>query len=38
VSFRPEKTSVLRQDQYAFEDDRVLDVVMMGNKRPVGAP
>jgi len=30
---RPEKTSVLRQDQYAFEDDRVVDVVMMGNAR-----
>jgi ATPase subunit of ABC transporter with duplicated ATPase domains len=30
---RPEKTSVLRQDQYAFEDTRVLDVVIMGNKR-----
>jgi ATPase subunit of ABC transporter with duplicated ATPase domains len=30
---RPEKTSVLRQDQYAFEDIRVLDVVIMGNKR-----
>jgi ATPase subunit of ABC transporter with duplicated ATPase domains len=30
---RPEKTSVLRQDQYAFEDLRVLDVVVMGNKR-----
>ena len=30
---RPEKTSVLRQDQYAFEDVRVLDVVIMGNKK-----
>ncbi|MCK6549688.1 ATP-binding cassette domain-containing protein [Myxococcota bacterium] len=30
---RPEKTSVLRQDQFAYEDVRVLDVVMMGNKR-----
>jgi ATPase subunit of ABC transporter with duplicated ATPase domains len=30
---RPEKTSVLSQDQYAFEDRRVLDVVIMGNKR-----
>jgi len=29
---RPKKTSVLKQDQYAFEDVRVLDVVMMGNK------
>ncbi len=30
---RPEKTSVLKQDQFAYEDVRVLDVVMMGNKR-----
>ncbi len=30
---RPEKTSVLRQDQYAFEDVRVLDVVVMGNQK-----
>jgi len=30
---RPEKTSVLRQDQYAFEDRRVLDTVVMGNRR-----
>ncbi len=30
---RPEKTSVLRQDQFAFEESRVLDVVLMGNKR-----
>jgi ATPase subunit of ABC transporter with duplicated ATPase domains len=30
---RPEKTSVLRQDQFAFEDYRVLDAVIMGNKR-----
>ena len=30
---RPEKTSVLRQDQYAFEEMRVLDVVMMGNHK-----
>ncbi len=30
---RPEKTSVLKQEQYAFEEYRVLDVVMMGNKR-----
>jgi ATPase subunit of ABC transporter with duplicated ATPase domains len=30
---RPDKTSVLKQDQYAFEDHRVLDVVIMGNKR-----
>ncbi len=29
---RPEKTSVLKQDQFGFEDKRVLDVVMMGNK------
>jgi ATPase subunit of ABC transporter with duplicated ATPase domains len=30
---RPEKTSVLRQDQFAYEDVRVLDVVMRGNKK-----
>jgi ATPase subunit of ABC transporter with duplicated ATPase domains len=30
---RPERTSVLRQDQFAFEQQRVLSVVLMGNKR-----
>src|ERR1700682_5583233 len=30
---RPEKTSVLRQEQFGFEDTRVLDVVMQGAKR-----
>src|SRR5438876_11937379 len=30
---RPDKTSVLSQDQFAFEDRRVLDVVLMGNRR-----
>src|SRR5881398_2592265 len=30
---RPEKTPVLRQDQFGFEDTRVLDVVMQGAKR-----
>jgi ATPase subunit of ABC transporter with duplicated ATPase domains len=30
---RPEKTSVLRQDQFAYEDVRVLDVVMQGAKK-----
>jgi ATPase subunit of ABC transporter with duplicated ATPase domains len=29
----PERTSVLSQDQYAFESWRVLDVVIMGNAR-----
>ncbi len=29
---RPKKTSVLRQDQFAFEEKRVIDVVLMGNK------
>jgi ATPase subunit of ABC transporter with duplicated ATPase domains len=29
---RPKKTSILRQNQAAFDDHRVLDVVMMGNK------
>ncbi|MGC4093881.1 MAG: ATP-binding cassette domain-containing protein [Polyangiaceae bacterium] len=30
---RPAKTSVLKQDQFAYESWRVLDVVIMGNKR-----
>jgi ATPase subunit of ABC transporter with duplicated ATPase domains len=30
---RPARTSVLKQDQYAHERDRVLSVVLMGNKR-----
>ncbi len=30
---RPEKTSVLRQDQFGFEDEKVVDVVMRGSKR-----
>ena len=30
---RPEKTSVLRQDQFGYEDVRVLDVVMRGAKK-----
>jgi len=29
---RPKKTSVLRQDQFAYEEERVLDVVMQGNR------
>src|SRR5438045_3258002 len=29
---RPRRTSVLKQDQYGFEDKRVLDVVLMGNQ------
>src|SRR5687768_3753174 len=29
---RPRKYGVLRQDQFAYEEDRVLDVVLMGNK------
>ena len=29
---RPKKTSILRQDQYAYDDRRVLDAVIMGNK------
>src|SRR5438128_12441104 len=28
---RPKRFSVLKQDQYAFEDRKVLDVVLMGN-------
>src|SRR6478672_1561634 len=30
---RPEKTSVLRQDQFGFEDVRVIDVVLRGAKK-----
>jgi ATPase subunit of ABC transporter with duplicated ATPase domains len=30
---RPQRTSVLKQDQFAYESWRVLDVVMMGNAR-----
>jgi ATPase subunit of ABC transporter with duplicated ATPase domains len=30
---RPERTSVLSQDQFAFESWRALDVVIMGNRR-----
>src|SRR5271156_1970713 len=29
---RPKKIGVLRQDQYAFDDFRVIDTVVMGNK------
>ena len=30
---RPRKVGVLRQDQYAFDAYRVIDTVVMGNKR-----
>ena len=33
VVVRPEKAGVLRQDQYAFDDFRVVDTVIMGNHR-----
>ena len=33
VISRPKRTSWLRQDHYAFDHLRVLDVVIMGNKR-----
>ncbi len=29
---RPKKLSVFKQDQYAFEDKRIVDTVIMGNK------
>src|SRR5512138_1676195 len=29
---RPRKLGVLRQDQFRYEDNRVLDVVIMGNR------
>src|SRR5882672_7824685 len=31
VISRPKRFSVLKQDQYAYEDKKVLDVVLMGN-------
>jgi ATPase subunit of ABC transporter with duplicated ATPase domains len=34
---RPKRTSVLSQDQFAFESWRVIDVVIMGNARLWGA-
>src|ERR1700760_3210387 len=30
---RPEKTSVLKQEQFGYEDTRVLDVVLQGGKK-----
>src|SRR5882672_8224364 len=30
---RPEKLGILRQDQYAFDEFRVIDTVIMGNAR-----
>ena len=33
---RPKKLGILRQDHFRYEDDRVLDVVLMGNKAPLG--
>jgi ATPase subunit of ABC transporter with duplicated ATPase domains len=30
---RPEKTSMLRQDQFAYEEMQVISVVLMGNKK-----
>ena len=32
VISRPKRLSVLKQDQYGYEDKRVLDVVIMGNR------
>ena len=29
--FRPQRLGILRQDQFRYEEDRVLDVVLMGN-------
>ena len=29
---RPKKLGILRQDQFRFEDNRVVDVVLMGNR------
>jgi ATPase subunit of ABC transporter with duplicated ATPase domains len=37
VSIDPhERMAFLRQDQFAFEDERVLDVVLMGHAEHVG--
>ena len=33
VVSRPKKLGVLRQDQFAFDQFRVIDTVVMGNKR-----
>ena len=33
---RPKKLGVLSQDQFAFDAFRVIDTVIMGNKRAVG--
>ena len=30
--YRPKRLGMLRQDQFGYEDDRVLDVVLMGNR------
>jgi ATPase subunit of ABC transporter with duplicated ATPase domains len=30
--FRPKRLGMLRQDQFGYEDERVLDVVLMGNR------
>src|SRR5215207_4363627 len=37
VVVRPRKLGVLRQDQYAFDQHRVIDTVVMGNHRLWGA-
>ena len=34
---RPDKLGILRQDQYAFDELRVIDTVIMGNQRLWGA-
>ena len=33
---RPKKLGVLRQDQFAFDKFRVIDTVIMGNRRQIG--
>jgi ATPase subunit of ABC transporter with duplicated ATPase domains len=34
---RPKKLGILRQDHFKYEDNRVLDVVLMGNEALWGA-
>src|SRR5512133_2502136 len=34
---RPKKLGILRQDQFKYEDNRVVDVVLMGNETLWGA-
>ncbi len=35
---RPKKLGILRQDQFAFDEFRVIDTVIMGNSVPLESP